>query len=371
MKRSIFILAFVLILLASFVPVFGAQQSGGRVNPDIEKEKTVKAIEINFKDITGHWAEKVINKMASKGVIRGVGNNEFQPDRNMKRSEFAYLIDNAFGIQIAYFAVPDITKMFNDVKNEDWYSSALIDLVTAGIVDDKTAFRPNEPITREEMVHYIVRAFVYKTKTELGTQSEVASTFSDKDQINKAYLEDVNNAVKMGFIFGKGGNLFMPKGMSTRAEVSVVISRIPDSIAKAETGAGDEITTGVKVEPGFEKSSGAFKMKLVIKNNTDADVTINHSSSQKFNFVLMDSDRKELYCWSADKMFLQALTETVIAKGDSVEFSYEMDLKSYGEVIDKAVYLKAFIVGQSNFFKINQNGYELDLKVSEDLKRVP
>lgn len=369
MKRAVIILAVLMVLAASITPVFGGQQAG---NPgDTGAQNTAKVP--GFKDISGHWAEKVIIEMASKGIIQGVGGNLFQPDRSMSRCEFAYIIDKAFDIQIRYFAAPDITRVFNDVRNEDWYASALYDLHTAGIVDDKTAFRPKEPVTREEIVHYIIRTYSYKTKIEMSTGNESVYAFSDRNSINPAYLNDVGNAMSMGLIFGKSRKLFAPKDSSSRAEVLVVIKRTLDAVEKSvvkgdtgvdtgmDTGINTGVNTGVNVEPGFEKSDIAFKMKLAIKNNTGKDVTIGHVSYKKYDFVLLDSQNNEIYRWSSGRMFPQAMTKSTIKAGESLEFTAVLDLKSYGGIIDKAVCMKAYIVGGADAFEVNKDGYTVNL----------
>jgi len=84
------------------------------------------------------------------------------PDREIKRSEFIVALHKAAEIKINYFKVPDINEFFDDVKNEDWYASTLYDLASLNIVDDREKFRPNDLITREEMVHYLVNTYKYK-----------------------------------------------------------------------------------------------------------------------------------------------------------------------------------------------------------------
>ncbi|MBE7042797.1 MAG: hypothetical protein E7399_04795, partial [Ruminococcaceae bacterium] len=45
-----------------------------------------------FTDIIGHWAEKDINDMATKGIVSGVTATTFEPDRSITRAEFAALM---------------------------------------------------------------------------------------------------------------------------------------------------------------------------------------------------------------------------------------------------------------------------------------
>jgi hypothetical protein len=310
-----------------------------------------------FTDISNHWAKDTIVKMADKGLIKGVGNGKFLPDVKMKRSEFVSALHKTLEIQINYFKAPDINEFFNDVKNDDWFAAQLYDLATLNIVDDRGKFRPDDQITREEMVHYIVNGYNYKLGTVLE-ELENSTEFSDDKNIDKKYKKAVNKALKLGFIRGKGKNTFDPKGITTRAEALVVLERL---IAELEN-IKDTIENGEKepvtVEPGYEKSDKAFKMKLKIINNSKKSITINHTSGQKFDFKLLDDKKEILYTWSMDKMFIMALTETVIEPGKSIEFSDELGMESFGDIISKTKYLKAFIIGTSKDMAINNEGYE-------------
>ena len=49
------------------------------------------------------------------------------------------------------------------MKNSDTGAGALIDLVTAGIVDKGGAFGPDKQLDRELMIHWIMNALDYKT----------------------------------------------------------------------------------------------------------------------------------------------------------------------------------------------------------------
>jgi len=103
-------------------------------------------------------------------------------------------------------------------------------------------------------------------------------------------------------------------------------------------------------------------MKLKLKNTSDGDITINHSSGQKFDFKLLDKNKEILYTWSADKGFIGVLTETVIDAGKTVEFEEKLDMENYKDVIGKAKYLKAYIVGTSEDCDIEKDGYEIEIK---------
>lgn len=58
---------------------------------------------------------------------------------------------------------------------------------------------------------------------------------------------------------------------------------------------------------------------------------------------------------------MAVLTDTVIGAGEKIEFSEQLDLETYKDAVNKAVYLKAFITGESDDFKVNPDGYEVKI----------
>jgi len=82
----------------------------------------------------------------------------------------------------------------------------------------------------------------------------------------------------------------------------------------------ENIKAEVEVIPSFEKHEDGYKMALTIKNNSKKDVVIQHFSGQKYDFVLLDDKKEELYRWSGDRAFVEILTSTEIPAGKTVEF---------------------------------------------------
>ncbi len=351
MKRLLLVFMAMVLLATNMSVMAGAKA---------EKEpKTGEKVE--FEDISNHWAKDVIIKMSNKALIKGVGNGKFLPNEKMKRSEFAAALYKTLGIEINYIKAPDINEFFDDVKNDDWFASQLYDLAVLNIIDDRGKFRPEAQITREEMVNYIINGYNYKLNTVID-ELEDYTDFSDDKNIDKKYRKAVKKATKLGFIRGKGKNLFDPKGITTRAEALVVLEKLLVNLEAIKDEVKENKEMKVVVEPGYEMSDKAFKMKLKVTNNTDKNITINHTSGQKFDFKLLDENKEILYTWSMDKMFIMMLTNTVIEAGKSIEFSDELVMESFKDVISKAKYLQGFIAGSSSDFKINNEGYEIKIR---------
>lgn len=275
-------------------------------------------------------------------------------DAGMTKSEFAVTLHNALDIHVAYFVAPDITDYYDDVKQDASYAMKLIDLTVLGIIDDKGSFKPNKILTREEMVHYIINAYKYKTGSAPTDINIGTLPFRDENNISPEYYTDVALAVNYGLISGYCNNTLLPKYRATYENVNDVITLFMTLIDKKDCT--------VIVKPTATINDDSIEMKLSIINNTQNPVTINHNSGQKFDFTLLDADRNVLYKWSADKMFTMALTNTVIEAGKSIEYSAILSGKEFEAIKDKVTYLKAYVVGSSINFNINAEGYEYNLK---------
>jgi len=179
-----------------------------------------------FNDIENHWAEDSIRRMYDKGFVSGVGGSKFQPDGNILRCQFVSLLHKSLDIQISYLREPDITGVYKDVNNEDWFADRLYDLVMTGIIDDTGYFRPGSPLSREEMAHYLMKAYEYKTDKRLQGNTGALDRFNDGAEINSRYLEDVSGALEIKLIMGRDDGCINPKEACTRAEAVVVIERL-------------------------------------------------------------------------------------------------------------------------------------------------
>jgi hypothetical protein len=47
---------------------------------------------VEFSDAADHWAKDAINDMGSRMVVTGIENNNYAPDRNITRAEFAAIM---------------------------------------------------------------------------------------------------------------------------------------------------------------------------------------------------------------------------------------------------------------------------------------
>lgn len=184
----------------------------------VDIEPTVPKLDIKFDDVTGHWAENEIHTLAGDGVINGVGNNLFAPNRKITRAEFVTLVVKAFKITEGAY-----DGSFADVANNAWYAGYVGKALSAEIISKDTNFRPNDPITREEMVKVIVGGWLLKNERPEWINM---AQFGDKTMISDWASDYVDIAVTLGLIKGDNNGNFNPKNGTTRAESATVIYRL-------------------------------------------------------------------------------------------------------------------------------------------------
>ncbi len=173
-----------------------------------------------FADIAGHLAKADIEFMADRGIVKGVSDNAFTPDRMITRAEFATLAVRSLNLADDKAAA----ARFKDVSASDWFAGTVGAAAKAGLVagyEDGT-FRPGNNITREEMAAIIVKAISAGSLTDQQV-SEQLSAFKDAGMISSWAREAVAGAVKVGIVRGRTDGNFDPRANATRAEGVVML----------------------------------------------------------------------------------------------------------------------------------------------------
>ncbi len=107
-----------------------------------------------FPDIAGHPNQAAMEALAARGIINGITDTSFAPDKTMTRAQFATIVVRGLGLP------EKATQVFDDVKAGDWFASYVGSAYAYGIVNGKSAdrFDPNGTITRQEAAVMVARA---------------------------------------------------------------------------------------------------------------------------------------------------------------------------------------------------------------------
>lgn len=147
----------------------GKQTEPGKSQKNEESPKTPEA---NFSDTVNHWAKEPINYVVSKGYFKGVGDNRFAPERSITRADFVTVLGRMAGIDQSKFT----KNAFKDVHGGyyaayvNWASE---NGIVQGVGNGK--FDPNRPITREEMA-VMMNKFLQVTNKKLSEKESKVFT---------------------------------------------------------------------------------------------------------------------------------------------------------------------------------------------------
>lgn len=182
----------------------------------------VPARAAKFKDVpAGFWAASEINRCVELGFFKGQKADRFGVGSSMSRASFAVVLSRFFGWQ----AQAPAHSSFLDVPAGAWYAAELQAAYEHGaITRQSNLFRPNDPITREEIAVALVRA--------LGYSTVAASTANDALSLrdvttNRGYIA---MTYELGLVSGYQDQTFRPTRTATREQVAVMLIRMYDKL---------------------------------------------------------------------------------------------------------------------------------------------
>ena len=171
-----------------------------------------------FSDMKGHWAADAVAALKDKGIIDGVGDGSFAPDRNVTRAEFAKMICEAFDIKASGTRVS-----FDDVAGGAWYAGYVSELASASVINgiSDNLFAPDAYITRQDAA-----VIMKRTADALGLNLEVTRAevvFADDADIADYASDAVYTLYAAELINGTGGGRFDAAMSVTRAQAAQMI----------------------------------------------------------------------------------------------------------------------------------------------------
>ncbi len=180
---------------------------------------------VTFTDVKPDvWYTSYIEQAAAKGLVIGVGNDQYQPSRVVTRAEFVQMIVNALQLP-----EPDTkVKAYLDVSKGSFYYDTIAKAKSAGLLNliaSSTTgnFYPNQPITREEMAGILSGAVQYENIMMTDQYIQLDSKFTDYNMLDEAYQNSVQTVYKLNIMKGTSASSFDPTGLTTRAQAAVVL----------------------------------------------------------------------------------------------------------------------------------------------------
>ena len=144
---------------------------------------------VTFEDVDdGVWYAEAVNTLASLGIINGVGNNRYEPERAITRAEFT-----AIAMRFADLEAGG-ENIFSDVHEDEWFYDIVVGSIQYGWINgypDGT-FRPYNTITRAEVTTIVNRMLGRAADTAYAdNHGDSLRQFTDLESAYWAYYDIV------------------------------------------------------------------------------------------------------------------------------------------------------------------------------------
>lgn len=195
--------------------VFNNVNSNHSIYVEFKKSATTENVTEQVTEEVTKSEENTVEQTDDVQYIQGYPDGSFKPSKSLTRAEATVVLANILNIQPTN---DNYETKFSDVKPQQWFYNYVSALTEKGIINgypDGT-FRPNDKITRAEMVTLVVKA--------LGLNGEYESSFSD---ISNSWAKDaIAIASAKGWINGYSDGTFRPNDSITRAETVVFLNNV-------------------------------------------------------------------------------------------------------------------------------------------------
>ncbi len=169
-----------------------------------------------------HWAAVPLSVLADRGLLPAIG---FNPDGPVSRRDAIRVLISAMEGNYVYDLYQQGAEKasFMDVSINDTDFAVIQYAVSRDILAESERFFPDQPVLREELAVWLVRAFGYSEVAEMAVEIELKA--ADADQVSEKARNYVAIACGLGLIKGDENGLFRPGEQMTWAELASLVIR--------------------------------------------------------------------------------------------------------------------------------------------------
>lgn len=161
-----------------------------------------------------HWASPFIAPLSESGIIGGYPDGSFKPQGEVKINELIAMAVKALGYRF-------------ESLSSDWSKPYVDKAIELKIIQDREFPSYTALISREQMTSIVVKAIALNEMMPNATMEPyIKNEMKDYHLVGDYYKQSVLDSYKLGIITGFDDQSFKPKGFSTRAQASAVISKI-------------------------------------------------------------------------------------------------------------------------------------------------
>lgn len=222
-------------------------------------------------DISGHWAERSVERWYETGLVRGFEDGTFRPDSPMTRSQLAVVLSNLL-------ALPEgSTSPFLDITPQDWFYPYLTRCCDAGILaGDNALAHPNELVTRQQAAVMLSKALKLDSVKEISL-----SSYSDETDVAPWARSAMAACIQVGMMSGIGDGRLGPTQPLSRGALMTMLDRV---VVQYIQSPGEYALTDragiILVASGNVSLRGKTEAKIILTHaTTDGAITLEKGAS--------------------------------------------------------------------------------------------
>ena len=191
-----------------------------------------------FIDVRSYdWFYDSVFYVVDRQLMRGVSAERFVPESYTTRGMVVTILHRLAGLP-----APEGENTFKDVKDDQWYTDAVVWASEKGLVNGYGGgrFGPDDKVTREQlgvMLHNYAKYVDITPKYGWDTPMR----YSDAYKVSGWARQGAMYCQITGIITGRPSGGFEPQGIATRAELSTMLLRMNDQMQKQLESQGSNV----------------------------------------------------------------------------------------------------------------------------------
>ena len=171
------------------------------------------------------WFREAVQYVYHKGMMNGTSASTFAPYATTTRGMIVTILHRLEDSPAAAAAA------FTDVPASAYYAGPVAWASAKGIVTgySNTIFKPDDPITREQLAAILYR-YAQQKGVDVSPKNDLLQ-FSDRASVSPYAVDAVSWAVDAGLVTGIDGRL-EPAGYANRAQVATILMRLCENVTQ-------------------------------------------------------------------------------------------------------------------------------------------
>ncbi len=170
-----------------------------------------------YSDTEDHWAKDYIAELSKRGIFNGYEDGTFRPDLGITREEIAVAMTRALDLEAEARRAP-YCNFVDSSYISTWALESVNMMVKVGIFTgyDDGYYRPQQIITREQLVAVVMRMFS-------DDIDRATLLYNDHHEIGDWSRVYVKQATELNIVGGYPDGTFRPANSITRAEAAKIL----------------------------------------------------------------------------------------------------------------------------------------------------